>query len=258
MTTVARSSDEAFVLGVQDLQERDRIVDLFSRHHGRRRAVARGSRTRHSRFAGQLQLLSLVRVDWWEREGRDLGRLEAVEIVRPAKWIDHGLEEMLLAFYLAEHVAIFAPEGHVDDPLFRLLDTVTQALDAGCHRELATAYFEVWILRLAGISPSWRECAACGAELTTSASLVGDLDALVCGSCGSGRSSNTRLDTSALALARDIGRSPLAQLAPTAFSPAALRSVRAVTAAIRRGYLQHELRSWTVMSETLGRVGPAP
>jgi len=45
----------ALVLDVFDLHERDRIVAYLTAEHGQRRGVARGARTKFSRFAGQLQ-----------------------------------------------------------------------------------------------------------------------------------------------------------------------------------------------------------
>lgn len=247
-----RFADEAFILGTRDLQERDRIVELLGRAHGRRRAVAQGARARHSRFGGQLQLLAKVHVEWWEREGKDLGRLGAVELLRPARFVERGLEEMLLAFYIAEHVIAFAPEAEADDDLYRLLDTVCTALDAGVERELATAYFEIWILRLAGITPSWRECAGCGEELIEAAWLSPDRDGLLCEQCRQG--SGERLDRAALGLLRAMSRTPLAQLAEP--PPEAVRAVRAIAAAVRRAYLQEELRSFLVMEETLRAASP--
>jgi DNA repair protein RecO len=154
---------------------------------------------------------------------------------------------MLLAFYLAEHVIAFAPEAEADDDLYRLLDTVCLALDAGVDRELATAYFEIWILRLAGITPSWRECAGCGEELVDAAWLSPDRDGLLCEGCW--RGAGERLDGPALGLLRAISRTPLAKL--PAPPPEAVRAVRAIAAAVRRGFLQEELRSYVVMEETL-------
>jgi hypothetical protein len=75
--------DEALLLEVSDLQEGDRIVSFLTRHHGRKRGAARGARRRYSRFAGQLQPLAKVHVSWFEKEGSDLVRVRAVEMLRP-------------------------------------------------------------------------------------------------------------------------------------------------------------------------------
>ncbi len=55
----------ALILDVFDLHERDRIVTLLSAEYGVRRGVARGARTKYSRYAGQLQPLAKVDVTWF-------------------------------------------------------------------------------------------------------------------------------------------------------------------------------------------------
>lgn len=253
--------DEAFVLEIRDLHERDRIVGFLARRHGRRRAVARGARARHSRFAGQVQLLAKVRVDWWEKEGRDLGRIDSIELIRPARRLSGELEDVLLSFYLAEHVATFAPEAEPDDDLFRLLDTVLQALEDGVDRDLATAYLEVWVLRLAGIFPPPGECGVCGRELAvtepTGAALLSGGDQLVCLDCADGHRTSLRLDASALGLLHAIGRRPLAALAADPLERPDLVAVRSLSTAVRRAFLQAELKSWEVIESTLSGLARA-
>lgn len=252
-----RFEDEAFVVEVRDLAERDRIVGFLSRHHGRRRGVARAAKTKHSRFAGQLQLLAKVHVTWWEPPGRELGRLDGIELVRPARRFDSGeLEDALLAFAIAEHVAAFAPEGETDDALFRLVDSVLLALDQGADREMSIAYLETWILRLAGIFPPLRECPSCGGPVEVGAALSVDQDAVVCRDCA-GPQALLRLDQPTIDLLQAIGRRPVAELAGTPAAAGTVRRVREVLGCVRRGFLQEELRSYQVIASTLGRLDRA-
>jgi DNA repair protein RecO (recombination protein O) len=207
-----RFEDEAFVVEVRDLAERDRIVGFLSRHHGRRRGVARAAKAKHSRFAGQLQLLAKVHITWWESEGRELGRIDGIELVRPARRFDSGeLEDALLAFAIAEHVVAFAPEGEADDALFRLVDSVLLALDQGADRDLSMAYLETWILRLAGIFPTLRECPSCGGPVGPGAALSVEQDAVVCHDCAAAQAP-LRLDEWSVELLQTIGRRPLAEV----------------------------------------------
>jgi hypothetical protein len=106
-------SDEAILLEVADLQERDRVVSFLTREHGRKRGAARGARQRYSRFAGQLQPLARVHVTWLERPDRDLVRVRGVELLRSPHRLQGDLEGILLGCYLAEHAGAFAPE---DEP----------------------------------------------------------------------------------------------------------------------------------------------
>ena len=177
-------SAKALILDVFNLQERDRIVAFLTAEHGAKRGVARGSRTKYSRFAGQLQPLAKVAVSWFEKDGRDLVRITDVALIRPAAALQEDLEGILLGSYLAEHMKEFAQEGEPSEKLFRLLDSTLEALLAGVDRNLAARYYEVWMLRLCGIFPVPRECPLCGRPYGGRAVLMESEAALVCRRCG--------------------------------------------------------------------------
>ncbi|MDA8017313.1 MAG: DNA repair protein RecO, partial [Thermoanaerobaculia bacterium] len=122
---------EALILDVFDLQERDRIVTFLTAEHGKKRGVAQGARTKFSRFAGHLQLLSKLRVAWREKEGRELVRIQSAETLRPAAPLQEDLEGILLTSYLAEHMSEFSIEDDPSSALYRLLDTTIEALLGG-------------------------------------------------------------------------------------------------------------------------------
>src|SRR5689334_4598298 len=132
---------EALILDVFDLHDRDRIVTFLTREHGKKKGVAQGARTKHSRFQGQLQPLAKVVVTWFEKEGKELGRLSSVELVRPAHKLQEDLDGILTGSYLVDHALEFAQEGETSDLLYRLLDSTVEALVAGVDRDLGARYF---------------------------------------------------------------------------------------------------------------------
>ena len=89
-------SGEAIPLDAIDLHERDRIVTFLTAEWGRKRGVARGARAKYSRFAGQLQPLSKVAARWFEKEGRELVRIESVELIAPCRALLEDLDGILL------------------------------------------------------------------------------------------------------------------------------------------------------------------
>jgi len=244
---------EALVLDVFDLQERDRIVTFLTAEYGKKRGVAQGARTKYSRFAGQLQLLAKVRVAWREKEGRELVRISDVETLRPAAALQEDLEGILLSAYLAEHMTEFSVEDDPSNALFRLLDTTVDALLAGVDRDLAMRYFEVWVLRLAGVLPVPRECPLCDRPLAVEAALLEAEGAVVCRECSEGHR-RTLLGGPALEFLRRSGRENLASMSSVSElpPPMALRAVEALAAQVRRHFLQAELKSYRVMRDTLG------
>ncbi|MEJ2085951.1 MAG: DNA repair protein RecO [Acidobacteriota bacterium] len=247
---------EAIVLDVIDLHDYDRIVVFLSRWNGKKRGVAQGARRKFSRFAGQLQPLSKVRITWREKEGRELVRISSAEIIRAAEPLQSDLEGLLLSAYLRDHVMEFAQEEEPDDHLFRLLDSTVSALLDGVDKSLASRYFETWVLRLAGVFPAPWRCPQCD-------SLLGDVgavlpphgDGLVCANCsGSG---GLRVGNETLEFLLQVGRHDLATLAKTRPSEEILNKVEQLCAQVRRRFLQHELKSYAVIRETLDDLGPS-
>ncbi|MEZ5333366.1 MAG: DNA repair protein RecO [Thermoanaerobaculia bacterium] len=156
------ATSDAILLDVFDLQEHDRIVTLLTPERGKLRGVARGARRKYSRFAGNLQPLAKARVTWFLKEGRDLARISGVDLIRPVHRLQQDLEGILLGACLAGQALEFAQENEPSHHLYRLLDSTLEALLAGVDRHVAMRYFEVWVLRLAGLFPPPRECPVTG------------------------------------------------------------------------------------------------
>jgi DNA repair protein RecO (recombination protein O) len=249
---------EAILLDVQDLQDRDRIVAFLAREHGKKKGVARGARTRHSRFGGQLQPLAKVHVTWYEKEGRELVRISNVEMIRTARQLQEDLDGILLGSYLADHVLEFAQEGDPSDHLYRLLDSTLEALLAGVDRDVAARYFEAWVLRLAGVFPVPRACPSCGRPFVSDDGQAGAVlppngETLLCFDCG-GRSGYLARPAT-LELLRRIGRESLPAVAADPPDPRTLREVEEVCARVRRCFLQRELRSYDVIQQARREIG---
>jgi DNA repair protein RecO (recombination protein O) len=247
-------STEALLLDVTDFQERDRLVTLLTREHGRKRGVAQGARRRYSRFAGVLQPLAKVTVTWFEKEGRELVRLRDAELVRPAAALLGDLEGILVGSYLAEHVAAFAQEDAPAEALFRLLDATLEALAGGLDRDLAARYLECWVLRLEGLFPPPRECPECGAELTSEVRQRRD-GTLVCGGCARSDPGAVEVSRAAVVWLLGLSRLPPAALGEVPLSPAGRREIEQIAARVRREFLGHELRSYQVITQMGGFTG---
>ena len=248
-------SAEAIVLDVFDLHDQDRIVTLLTRERGKVRGVAQAARRKYSRFSGQLQPLAKVRALWFEKPGRDLVRLSSVELVRTAERMMRDLEGILLAGYLAEHMTEFAQENEESDHLFRLLDSTIEALSAGVDRDLATRYFEAWVLRLGGIFPPPVECPSCGREVNgNGAVLPQEGDGLLCAECGNETPGGLRVSVGAIAFLLRTTNTSLLKMAKEGVTSQVLSEVREINMRVRRSFLQRELKSYRVMAETLARV----
>jgi DNA repair protein RecO (recombination protein O) len=156
---------EAIVLRTYRLGEADKIASLFTRQLGRLRAVAQGALRPKSRYGGTLEPLSYVRLWIYERENRDLLRLNSVEILESFFDMQKDYRVHLAAQFLAEVGERLLPEREVNERSFRLLLTVLRALKTSGEVNRPLLYFDYWIVRLAGFLPDFSKCANCGRPL---------------------------------------------------------------------------------------------
>ncbi len=254
-------SAEALLLDVVDLHDYDRIVTFLTREWGKKRGVAKGARRKHSRFGGQLQPLGKARVEWMEKDNRDLVRISSVELQSSARRLQQDLEGLLLSAYLVDHIQEFVQEDEPSDLFFRLLDSTVQAVIDGVDRGLATRYFEAWVLRLAGVFPAPESCPECGRVLEASGvALVASGESMVCRACADRVGMATKVSPQAVDFLRRIDGTKLVNLNRDCPTVSTLDEVESICTKVRRSFLQHELKSYRVIRETISGLpgNPAP
>ena len=159
-------TSDALILRTYKLAEADRIVVFLTRDRGKKRGVAKGARRARSRFTGTLEALTCASVAYYEREHRDLVRINYVELHQSAlAAVARGTRDAAAlghAEYFAELIDEWAPEGHADERLYRLGASVIDAIAAGAETSRLARYFEFWLLRLQGVYPQLTACPECG------------------------------------------------------------------------------------------------
>jgi len=198
-----------------------------------------------------------------EKDNRDLVRISSVELVRSAGGLQKDLEGLLLSSYLSDHIQEFAQENEPSDLFFRLLDSTVEAVIGGVDRGLATRYFEAWVLRLAGIFPAPEICPQCSRDLrVTGVALLATGESMVCRSCGGTEGRAKKVSPEAVRFLRQIDSAKLVDMDRDRPTRATLDEVEWICARVRRGFLQHELRSYQVIRETIaglpGESTPSP
>lgn len=252
-------SAEALLLDVVDLHDYDRIVTYLTREWGKKRGVAKGARRKHSRFGGQLQPLGKARVEWMEKENLDLVRISSVELQRSARHLQQDLEGLLLSAYLADHIQEFVQENEPSELYYRLLDSTVRGLTEGVDRELATRYFEAWVLRLAGIFPAPESCPHCGRELAVAGvALLASGESLVCRDCAESQGRAQGVSAPAVEFLRSIDSVKLVDLDRSRPAGSTLNEVERICTLVRRSFLQHELKSYEVIRETISGLPSKP
>ncbi len=229
---------EAIVLRTYRLGEADKIVSFFTRQFGRLRAAATGAQRPKSRYGGSLEPLSYVRLWVFERENRDLLRLNSAELVESFYDMQKDYRVQVAVQYLVEVSERILPEREVNERAFRLLLAVGRALKRSGEVDRPLVYFDYWLLRLAGFLPDLEHCAACGKALGDRPGYYGrGSEGLVCADCRTSPTGPTgfavrtglarqTVSPAALGLAPGIRRSPLEQWLAGETSSTGVRELR--------------------------------
>jgi DNA repair protein RecO (recombination protein O) len=156
---------QGVVLRARDLGEHDRLVTLYTRELGKITAVARGARRVRSRFGGALELFTWGDAVGFEREGRELLRLDHFDIRRSFSRLRDDLERLGHGARVVEALARLTAERDAQPACFMLLLRALRALETEAPGRVQLA-FVLRFLELAGHRPRLDRCVGCGRSMT--------------------------------------------------------------------------------------------
>jgi len=237
---------EALILRTYKLGEADRIVVFLTRDRGKKRGVAKGARRARSRYTGALEPMTRAGVAYYEREQRELVRLNFVEPTRSPLSAASG-DVLGYVGYFAELIDECAPEAHADERLYRLGSSLVDAMAAGAPAESLARYFEYWLLKLQGVYPSLRSCSGCGGALGEGASMPPRDTILLCQACAP--AGGTRLSAEAMTFLRRATTIAPDHLVSLALSARAARELETAHRRLISVHLEKELKSARVLRE---------
>ncbi len=198
---------EAIVLRTYPLREADLLVTFFTRTEGKVRGVARAALKSKKRFGGALEPLTRVRAYWEDREGRELARLDACDVLQSPLTTAVDYPRAVALGHVAELMDELLPDREANDAVFRLAAVVLARLQGGAIW-MPVTYFELWMARLMGYLPDLRECIGCGAALNGGRAYFHALvDGLMCPA--DKRLGSSEISQESRALAAEMFRSPV-------------------------------------------------
>jgi DNA repair protein RecO (recombination protein O) len=174
---------EAIVLRSIRYGEADRILHVYTPHHGRLSAIAKGVRRSRSRFGARLEPFFHVRLMLHE------GRSELLTVT--------GVDTIAVHGPLREHAATLDAAARACDAVARLFETSEPhaevfrllaneldllSADAAQARAANGLAFRLKLLLAAGIVPQLAACAVCG-ETDHLGGFSGAAGGVVCSSC---------------------------------------------------------------------------
>ncbi|MDQ6915784.1 MAG: DNA repair protein RecO [Actinomycetota bacterium] len=174
---------EAVVLRSIRYGEGDRVLHLYTPHHGRVAAIAKGARKARSRFGGRLE--PFFRLDLILYEGRgDLLTVTSAATIAAHPRLRERHACLDAAARACDAVARVFEAGDPNPAVFHLLCNELALLDAaparaGRANQLA---FRLKLLLAAGLVPQLEVCASCG-ERDHLLGFSGAAGGVVCSAC---------------------------------------------------------------------------
>lgn len=183
-------SIQGIVLRVTDYNDKDALLTLLTRRHGKLTVKARGLRRKNSPLIAPCQLLAYGEYTLFEYRGQyTINEASALELFTPLR---RDLTKLSLATYFAQAAEVLSQE---DLPNPELLALVLNCLYALCHLDLPEkqikAVFELRAACLSGYTPDLFGCHVCGSQTPDRFDLSAGM--LECRGCRSSESNGIRM-----------------------------------------------------------------
>jgi DNA repair protein RecO (recombination protein O) len=231
---------EAIVLRTFPLGEGDRLVRFLDRQFGRMSGVARGARLPKSRFGSTLELFSYVRIWYFERETRELVRINQCELLESFLDLQSDYQAGIYLALMSEVTEAVLGEREAADPQFRLLLLVARAIRKSGPSPAVLAYFALWTVRLGGWLGNLEQCARCGKALQQEPAFASaGSSGILCAACRD--SATTPISQVALSIGREALSGTLERLLKTNPSLAASFEISSFALDILEHHIERKL-----------------
>lgn len=171
-----------------DYGDYDLIVTLFTLDRGKVSAIAKFAKKSRKRFAGVLELFSLMDVLCQTGRRKGLPVLKEAILNHPFPNIRKSIRKTAYASYWSEMIDTWLEEEEAQTRLYRLFSHTLSTLDRGDMPEAELSIlFQMRFMKLAGLRPNLTHCSTCqtGLDRIRNERVAFDLinGGIVCGAC---------------------------------------------------------------------------
>lgn len=154
---------QGIVLRVTDYNDRDALLTLLTRRHGKLTAKARGLRRKNSPLTAPCQLLAYGEFTLFEYRGQyTINEASSIELFTPLR---RELTKLSLGTYFAQASEVLSQEDLPNPELQSLLLNCLYALSRlNLPEKLVKAVFELRSACLSGYTPDLFGCHICGSQ----------------------------------------------------------------------------------------------
>ena len=182
-------SSPAILLRRMDYGDFDVIITFFTLQSGKLSLIAKAAKKSTKRFAGILELFSVLEVVVAAGRGQGLPVLQEAVLKQPFSAIRADFKKTAYASYWSELIYNWMEENYRQDDLYYLFAHVLTELDNGRTDQAAlNVLFQMRFLSLSGHRPNLTVCSLCRRELDSiaQATIIVDLQrgGILCGTCG--------------------------------------------------------------------------
>ncbi|MBQ3192351.1 MAG: DNA repair protein RecO [Oscillospiraceae bacterium] len=181
---------QGIVLRVTDYNDRDALLTLLSRNHGKLTVKARGLRRKNSPLTAPCQLLAYGEFTLFEYKGQyTINEAQSIELFTPLR---RDLTKLSLGTYFAQAAELLSQEDYPSPELQSLLLNSLYALSKlNLPQMQIKAVFELRAACLSGYTPDLFGCHICGNQAPERFDLsAGQLE---CAGCRSAESNGIRM-----------------------------------------------------------------
>lgn len=173
-----------------DFADYDLIITFFTLNKGKISVIAKSAKKSTKRFAGILELFSVLDVVCRMGRGKGLPILQEATLQQAFSNIRSKITKTAYASYWAELINQWMEEGQKQVRLFQLFRHVLSELDLGhTSEEALSILFQIQFLTIAGLGPNLKQCSICQAEIENikEARIKFDLSkgGIICDGCAS-------------------------------------------------------------------------
>lgn len=181
---MAIQKTEGILLRRQDLRETSLILTFYTRGFGKIKGIVRGVRgPRSACGGGNMEIFALDEVVFYERRRSDIFTISQCDLVDFFAPVRSSLEKLAYATYLIELLDSVTSLGDKNEEAFDLLLNSLKLLAGECSTKRVARIFEIKLLHLLGLMPTFEVCVSCGEAVDASARFSFRNGGLICKKC---------------------------------------------------------------------------
>jgi len=232
----------------------DLIITFFTVSRGKLSVIAKSAKKSMKRFAGILELFSLLEIVCHTGRGKGLPVLQEAVLKYPFTKIGTDIKKTSYASYWAEIINIWVEENKKQVPLFHLFHFALMELNFDrIPEEVLSLLFQMRFLTIAGLKPGLGQCMICRKDIEhiETKKVAFDLKrgGLVCQNCVSTPSEQLYLSKGTIKPLIWIASGDLAKAKRIRFSATALKEGLHMLEAFVPYHLGRDLKSLSFLHQ---------